>query len=149
MHNQRLHLRTSYKVLLSIDPLCFTCWAPTLKWFRLASSRIWMNSTQSVVILRESTQCCWSLTLNNDCTGPCFISWNQIKLKLLVFGAVIATINDQGCQHVTGRLESIRMCLNKSAGWPTIVLSHFPIKTVEWFKSQLLLNLPTYRKGEN
>ncbi len=27
---------------------------------------------------------------------------NQIKSKLLVLGAVSTTINDQGCQHVTG-----------------------------------------------
>ncbi len=74
---------------------------------------------------------------------------NQIKSKVLVFGAVSTTINDQGCQHVTGKFESIRMPLNKSAGWPTFVQSHLSIKTVEWFKTQLPLILPTYRKGEN
>ncbi len=31
-----------------------------------------------------------------------------IKSKLLVFGAVSTTINDQGCQHVTKGFESIR-----------------------------------------
>ncbi len=56
---------------------------------------------------------------------------NQIKSKLLVFGAVSTTINDQGCQHVTGRFESIRMSLNKSAGGPTFVQSHLSVKTVE------------------
>ncbi len=34
------------------------------------------------------------------------------------------TINDHGCQHVTGRFESIRMPLNKSAGWLSFVQSH-------------------------
>ncbi len=34
---------------------------------------------------------------------------NPIKSKLLVLGAVSTTINDQGCQHVTRRFESIRM----------------------------------------
>ncbi len=50
---------------------------------------------------------------------------------LLVFGAVSTTINDQGCQHVTGRFESTRMPLSKSAGWPTFVQSHLAVKTVE------------------
>ncbi len=40
----------------------------------------------------------------------------KIKSKLLVFRAVSTTINDQGCQHVTGVFESIRMPLSKSAG---------------------------------
>ncbi len=54
------------------------------------------------------------------------------KSKLLVFGAVSTTINDQGCPHVTGRFESIRMPLNKSAGWPTFVQSHFNIAKPPW-----------------
>ncbi len=54
-----------------------------------------------------------------------------IKSKLLVFGAVSTTIHDQGCQHVTERSESIKMPLNKSAGWPTFVQSHLSVKTVE------------------
>ncbi len=33
-----------------------------------------------------------------------FCNSDQIKSKLLVFGAVNTTINDQECQHVTGRL---------------------------------------------
>ncbi len=37
----------------------------------------------------------------------------EIKSKLLVLGADSTTISDQGCQHVTGRFESIRMQLNK------------------------------------
>ncbi len=74
---------------------------------------------------------------------------HQIKSKLLVLGAVNTTINDQGCQHVTGRLELMRMRLNKPAGWPTFVQSHFSVQTVEWFKKQLSHNLPTYRNGEN
>ncbi len=53
---------------------------------------------------------------------------NQIKSKLLVLGAVSTTINDQGCQHVTGRFESVRMPLNKSAGWATFVQSHLSVK---------------------
>ncbi len=74
-------------------------------------------------------------------------SEDQIKSKLLVFGAVSTTIDDQECQHVTGRFESIRMLLNKSARWPTFVQSHLSVKTV--IKKQLPLNLATYRKGEN
>ncbi len=61
----------------------------------------------------------------------------KIKSKLLVFGAVSTTINNQGCQHVTGRFESIRMPLNKSAGWPTFAQSHLSVKTVEWFKKTI------------
>ncbi len=57
------------------------------------------------------------------------LSSNQIKITGL--GAVNTTINDQGCQHVTGRFESIRMLLNKPAGWPTFVQSHLTVKTVE------------------
>ncbi len=55
----------------------------------------------------------------------------NFKSKLLVLGAVRSTINDQGCQHVTGRFESIRIPLNKSAGWPKFVQSHLSVKTVE------------------
>ncbi len=44
------------------------------------------------------------------------INVHQIKSKLLALGAVNATINDQGYQHVTGRFKSIRMLLNKLAG---------------------------------
>ncbi len=55
---------------------------------------------------------------------------NQIK-KLLVLGAASSTINDQGCQHVTGRFESIRMLSNKPLGWPKFVQSHLTVKTVE------------------
>ncbi len=55
----------------------------------------------------------------------------QIKSTLLVLKAVNSTINDQGCQHVTGMFESIRMLLNKPAGWPTFVQSHLTVKTVE------------------
>ncbi len=73
----------------------------------------------------------------------------EIKSKLLVLAAVNTALNDQGCQHVTGRFESIRMLLNKPAGWPIFVQSHLTVKTVDWFKKQLSLNLPTYRKGEN
>ncbi len=43
---------------------------------------------------------------------------HAIKSKLLVLGAISTTINDQKCQHVTGRFESIGMSKNKSAGWP-------------------------------
>ncbi len=56
---------------------------------------------------------------------------NQIKSKLLVLGADKTTINDQGCQHVTGRCESIRMFLSKRTGWPTFVQSHPSVKTVQ------------------
>ncbi len=73
----------------------------------------------------------------------------QIQSKLLVFGAVSTTSNDQGCQHVTGRYESIRLPLSKSAGWPTFVHSHLSVKTVEWFKYRLSHNFPTFRKEEN
>ncbi len=55
----------------------------------------------------------------------------QIKSKLLVLGAVKTTINDKGCQHVTGRFESIRKLLNKPAGWPKFVQSHLTVETVE------------------
>ncbi len=55
----------------------------------------------------------------------------QIKSKLMVLGAVNTAINDQGCQHVTGRFETIRMLLNKPAGRPTFFESHFSVKTVE------------------
>ncbi len=72
-----------------------------------------------------------------------------IKSKLLVLEAFNTTINDQGCQHVTGRFESIIMLLNKPAGWPKFVQSHRTVKPVDWFKKQLSHNLPTYRKGEN
>ncbi len=60
-------------------------------------------------------------------------SSNQMKSKLLVLGAVNTTINDQGCQHVTGGgLESIRMLLSKQTGWPTVVQSRPSVKkTVE------------------
>ncbi len=57
--------------------------------------------------------------------------YDQIKSKLLVLGAVNTTINDQGCQHVTGKFESIRKLLNKPAGWPKFVQSHLTVKTVE------------------
>ncbi len=61
-----------------------------------------------------------------------FIAYRlQIKSKLLVFGAVSTTINDQGCQHVKGRFESIRMFLSKQTGWPTFVQSHPSVKTEE------------------
>ncbi len=53
----------------------------------------------------------------------------QIKSKLLAFGAVSTTINDQGYQHMTRRFESIRVPLNKSTGWPTFVQSHLSVKT--------------------
>ncbi len=57
---------------------------------------------------------------------------NQVILKLLVFGAVkTIIINDQECQHVTERSESIRMLFNKPAGWPTFVQSHPSVKTVD------------------
>ncbi len=51
-----------------------------------------------------------------------------IKSNLLVLGAGYTTINDQGCQHVTRRFESIRMLLNKPTGWPTFVQSHPSVK---------------------
>ncbi len=47
------------------------------------------------------------------------------KSKLLALGAVNTTINDQECQHVTGRFESIRMPLNTRAGWPPFFQSQF------------------------
>ncbi len=75
---------------------------------------------------------------------------NQIKSKLLVLGAVKTTINDHGCQHVTGRFESTRMFLSKQTAWPTFVQSHPSVKTEQWFKKkQLSHSLPTLRKGEN
>ncbi len=55
---------------------------------------------------------------------------DQIKSRLLVFGAVITTLNDQGCQHMTRRIESIRLPLNRSAGWPTFVQSRTWIQCV-------------------
>ncbi len=73
----------------------------------------------------------------------------QIKSKLLVMGAVKTTINDQGCQHVTGRFESIRMFLSKQTGWPTFLQSHPSVKTVEWFKKHLSQHFTTNRKGKN
>ncbi len=54
-----------------------------------------------------------------------------IKSKLLVLGAVNTAINDQGCQHVTGRFEPIRMLLSKQTGRPTFFQSHPSVKTVE------------------
>ncbi len=57
--------------------------------------------------------------------------WSSNQIKITGLGAVNTTINDQGCQHVTGRFESIRMLLNKPAGWPTFVQSHLTVKTVE------------------
>ncbi len=74
---------------------------------------------------------------------------NQIKSKLLVLGAVKTIINYQGCQHVTGRFESIGMFLNKQTGWHTFVHSHPSVKTVERFKKQLSHNFPTLKKGED
>ncbi len=62
---------------------------------------------------------------------PNEICFTRIKSKLLVMGAGITTINDQGCQHVTGRFESIRRLLNKPAGRPTFVQSHQTVKPVE------------------
>ncbi len=75
---------------------------------------------------------------------PCFVHFfftvgrsltppkgDLIQSKLLVSGAVNATINDQGCQHVTSRFESIRMFLSRQAGWPTFVQPHPSVKTVE------------------
>ncbi len=38
------------------------------------------------------------------------------KSKLLVLEAVNTSIHDHGCQHVTGRFESIRMLLSKQTG---------------------------------
>ncbi len=61
-------------------------------------------------------------------------SARQIKSKLLVLGAVSTTINDQGCQHMTRRFESIRMPLNKSARFAYIGSVASLSKTVEWFK---------------
>ncbi len=55
----------------------------------------------------------------------------QIKSKLLVSGAVTTTINDQECQHQTGRFESIRLLFNKSAIWSKFVQSHPSVKTVD------------------
>ncbi len=55
----------------------------------------------------------------------------DIKSKLLALRAVNDTMNDQGCQHVMGRFESIRMLLSKQTGWPTFVQSHPSVKTVE------------------
>ncbi len=69
-------------------------------------------------------------TLGSAChlmLGTAFIS----NKKLLVLGAVNTTISDQGCQHVTGSFESIRMLLNKPAGWPTFVQPHQMVKPVE------------------
>ncbi len=79
----------------------------------------------------------------------CLFVVNQIKSKFLVFGADSTVINDQGCQHVTGRFESIWMPLDTSAEWRTLVRSHLSVKTVVIQKKQLPLNLPTYRKEEN
>ncbi len=69
---------------------------------------------------------------------PMFLTWAssvkiglQIKSKLLVLEAVNTIINDQECQHVTGRFESIRMLLSKKTGCPTYVQSHLSVKTVE------------------
>ncbi len=78
-----------------------------------------------------------------------YSSCAQIKIKSKLLGAVKITINDQGCQHVTGRFESIRMFLSKQTGWPTFVQSRPSVNIVEWFKKQLSHNLPTLRKGEN
>ncbi len=38
---------------------------------------------------------------------------------LLLYGAVNTVIDDQECQHVMGRLESVRMLLTKQTRWPT------------------------------
>ncbi len=73
----------------------------------------------------------------------------EYQIKVMVLGAVKTTINDHGCQHVTGRIESIRMFLSKQTGWPTFSQSHRSVKTVEWFKKRLSHYLPTLRKGEN
>ncbi len=52
----------------------------------------------------------------------------SIKSKLLVLGAVNTTVNDQGGQHVTRRLESVRVLLNKQVVLPTFVKSHSAVK---------------------
>ncbi len=50
----------------------------------------------------------------------------------MVLGAAnTTTINDQECQHVTGRFESNRMLLNKMAEWPTFAQSHPSDKNVD------------------
>ncbi len=57
------------------------------------------------------------------------LSSEFIKSKLLVLGEFKTTINDQGCQHVTGRFESIRMFVSKQTAWPTFVQAHPSVKT--------------------
>ncbi len=74
---------------------------------------------------------CTSLFWNNNCTSINETLETQIKSKLLAFGAVSTTLNDQGCQHVAGRFELIRMPLNKSDGWPTFVQLHLSVSTVD------------------
>ncbi len=51
------------------------------------------------------------------------------KSKLLVLGAGCTTKNDQECQHVMGRFESIKMLFTKPVGWPTFVQSYPSAKT--------------------
>ncbi len=56
---------------------------------------------------------------------------SSFKSNVLVLGAVNTAINDQECQHATRRFESIKMLLDKPAGWPTFVQSHPSVKTVD------------------
>ncbi len=85
----------------------------------------------SVVLLKLFKRgYCWLYEIINEKRNH-KINFYNIKSKLLVLGAVNTIINDQGCQHVTGRFESIRMLLNKPDGWPTFIQSHLSIKTVE------------------
>ncbi len=56
---------------------------------------------------------------------------SSFKSNVLVLGAVNTATNDQECQHATGRFESIKMLLDKPAGWPTFVQSHPSVKTVD------------------
>ncbi len=98
---------------------------------------LWIFATRSPLPAIEHAGVCWSCSLSqthhmptarppaaNSITFTLYFTFlyakkipqrSQIKSNLLVLGAVKTTINDQGCQHVTGRFKSIRMPLNKSA----------------------------------
>ncbi len=86
---------------------------------------------ESVVLARQqASKCNFQEHLDVALRDRLVAVINKLN-QLLVLGVVSTTINDQGCQHAAGRFQSIRMPLNKSAGWPTFVQSHLSVKTVE------------------
>ncbi len=63
------------------------------------------------------------ISLKSVLTNPPSLSQHYGTLNSGI-GAVISTINDEGCQFVTGRFESVSLHMNKQAGWPTLGQVH-------------------------